>query len=105
LHGSYANGTYNEHSDIDIMTDDFQLIRLNLNFQNKFCLLNDISNAKIPRILLLHVNSQFEVDLIENTHDKYHQLKDLIIAKYIAFDEKILQYIKLVKYWVKANIR
>jgi len=36
LHGSYANGTYNEFSDVDIMTTSLQNIRDKLPYQNKF---------------------------------------------------------------------
>lgn len=38
LHGSYVNGTFNEASDVDIMTASLQKIQNKLKNQNKFYL-------------------------------------------------------------------
>jgi len=52
---------------------------------------------------LKYGREQFIVDVIEFTYEKDHNVKDKIIIKYVEFNPKILQYVKLVKKWVNSN--
>lgn len=52
MHGSYYNGTYNKHSDLDIKTTSFKNVEKKLKLQTKFKLEEYIYGKNITRLIL-----------------------------------------------------
>lgn len=105
VHGSYACGLADEHSDVDLLTNFalHKLLEVVDQGQTAFQLVEHIVATRVPRLVLRHQSTGVLVDVIESREDPWATGKDNFIRTWMARRPAVRDFAVRLRQWAKDN--
>lgn len=105
VHGSYACGLADDSSDVDLLTNEPLAAILSLVQQGNtgFALIEHVTAARVPRLVLSHQKTGVIVDVIESVMDPWAAAKDNFIRTWLACGRPVRYFALRVRNWGRKH--